>query len=74
MNFASPGDRQVKFLKSEKRNKNKYLHLVRDQKTMEHEGDGDTNCNWCTLNNPQKIGQCTWKLRNQRISRGHPKQ
>ena len=22
---------------------------------MEHEGDGDTNCNWCTWNNPQVL-------------------
>ena len=29
---------------------------------MEHEGDGDTNCNWCTWNNPQKIGKETKEL------------
>ena len=24
---------------------------------MEHEGDGDTNCGWCTWDNPQKTGK-----------------
>ena len=43
---------------------------------MEHEGDSDTNCNWCTWNNPQRtdkeirrlkirgqvseVGDCSW--------------
>ena len=26
---------------------------------MEHESDGDTNCNWRTWNNPQKTGKRT---------------
>ena len=29
---------------------------------MEHEGDGDTNSNWCTLNNPQRFGNGTRNL------------
>ena len=34
---------------------------------MEHEGDGDTNCNWCTLNNPQRLdkGNGNLKIRGQ---------
>ena len=24
---------------------------------MEHEDDGDTNCNWCIWNNSQRIGK-----------------
>ena len=24
---------------------------------MEHEGDGDTSCNWCTWNNPKRINK-----------------
>ena len=37
---------KVKFKESEK--KDKYLDLARElKKTMEHEGNGDTNCNWC---------------------------
>ena len=35
---------------------------------MEHEGDGDTNCNWCTWNYPQRIDKETGGLRNQRTS------
>ena len=33
---------------------------------MEHEGDGDTNCNWCTQNNPQRIDKETERLKNKR--------
>ena len=32
---------------------------------MEHKGDGDTNRNWCTWNDPQRLGKRTkktWKL------------
>ena len=39
---------------------------------MEHESDGDTNCNKCTWNNPQKIGKGTGRLRNQKASRDPP--
>ena len=39
---------------------------------MEHEGDGDTNCNWCARNNPQKLCQENGRLRNQRTSGDHP--
>ena len=35
-------------------------------KTMEHEGDGDTNCNWCTWNNPQRIYKRTGRLKKRR--------
>ncbi len=31
---------------------------------MEHETDGDTNCNCCARNNPQKFGNETRKHRN----------
>ena len=33
---------------------------------MEHEGDYDTNCGWCTLSNPQRIGKETGRLGNKR--------
>ena len=39
---------------------------------MEHESDGDDNYNWCTWNNPQRIGTGTGRLRNQRTSEDHP--
>ena len=38
---------------------------------MDHEGDGDTSCNWCTWNNPQRIDKGTRRHRNQRTSRDH---
>ena len=40
VNFAVPEDHRVKIEENKKRIK----------KAMEHEGDGDTNCNWCTWN------------------------
>ena len=39
---------------------------------MEHESDGETNCNWCILNNPPKISTGTETLRNKRKSGDHP--
>ena len=39
---------------------------------MEYEGDSDTNGNWLTWNNPQKIGKGTRKLGNKRKSEDHP--
>ena len=31
---------------------------------MEHEDNGDTNCNWCTWKNPQRIDKGTGRLGN----------
>ena len=39
---------------------------------MEHESDGDTNCNWSIGNNPQGIGKGTRRPGNKRTSRDHP--
>ena len=38
----------------------------------EEDVDGDTNGNWCTWNDPQKIRKETEKLGNKRTSRDHP--
>ena len=38
---------------------------------MEHEGDGDTNCNWYTWNNPQMIGKGAGRVGNQRMSQDY---
>ena len=38
---------------------------------MVHEGDGDTNCNWSTGNNPQGIGKGTRRPGNKTTSRNH---
>ena len=46
----------------ESENRDKYLDLARElNKTMEHEGEGDINCNWCARYNVQRIGKETWK-------------
>ena len=48
--------------KKESETKDKYLDLARKlKKTMEQEGDGDTNYGWCTWDNPQSIGKRDWK-------------
>ena len=39
---------------------------------MEHEGDDDTNCNWCARNNPQKDGKGTGRLGDKRTSGDYP--
>ena len=44
--FAIPADHRIKLKEYEK--KNKYLDLAYElKKTMEHEGDDYTNCDWC---------------------------
>ena len=39
---------------------------------MEHKGDGEDNCNWCTRNNLKRIGKGTGGLGNKRTSGDHP--
>ena len=68
MDFAFLADHRVKLKESKKRDK--YLDLAKElKKTMEHENDGDTNCDWCTQYNHQRIGT---GLGNKRISEDHP--
>ena len=56
----------MKLKESEKRGK--YLDLARElKKTMEHEGDDDTNFNCCTWNNPQIVAKWTGRLGKKRI-------
>ena len=50
---------QVSTEKSKK--KDKYLDLARElKKTMEHESDGNTCCNWCIWYSHQRIGKGPW--------------
>ena len=42
------------------------IPLRTKNKTMEHEGDGDTKCSLWAWNNPQMFGKGTGRLRNQR--------
>ena len=46
VDFAVPANHRIKLKECEK--KDKYLDLARElKKTMEDEGDNDTNCDWC---------------------------
>ena len=46
VDFAVPAEHRIKLKECEKRHK--YLDLARElKKTMEHEGDNYTNCDWC---------------------------
>ena len=38
----------------------------------EHEGDGDSNYNWCSRYSHQSIGTGTGGLGNKRTNRDHP--
>ena len=49
VDFAVPTDHRVKLIENEKRE-------ITEKKTMEHESDNDTNCNWCAQYNHQRIG------------------
>ena len=53
VNFAVPTDQRVKLKESEK--KDKYLDLARELKTVEHERDDYTKCNWCSWYSHQMI-------------------
>ena len=70
VDFPVPVDHRVKIEENKKRDK--YLDLARELKTTEPEGDGDTNCNPCTWNNPQTISKRTGRLGNQKASGNHP--
>ena len=34
--------------------------------------ESDTNCNWCSLHNPQRVVKGTGRLGNKRTSGDHP--
>ena len=69
--FCHIGRRQSK---NKSKRKERYVfrpfHRIK-KKTMEHELDSDTNCNWYAWNNPQRLGKGTGRLRNQRTSGDH---
>ena len=47
MDIAVTTDHRIKLKESEKKDKHQDF-ARRDEKTMKHERDGDTNCNWCS--------------------------
>ena len=55
-----------------KRSKKKKKRKKRKEKSKAHEGDNDTNCNYCTWNNPQKIDNVTRKFGNKRTNEDQP--
>ena len=67
MNFAVPANHKVKLRESKKRDKQ--LDIAREMKEIiEHERDGDTNCNWCTQYSHQRFGIRTRGLGNKRTN------
>ena len=70
MDLSILTDHRLKLKENEKRDK--YADLARElHKTMKHKDDGDTNCNWCTWNNPERIGNRTERHGKKRMSGGH---
>ena len=59
-------------LKTNESEKDKYLDLAREHKTMEHEGDGDISCGLSNRNKLQWIGKATGRLGNKETSEDHP--
>ena len=54
MNLAVPANNRVKV--KESKNRYKYLDLARElKKTVVHESNGDSNCNWCSWYSQQSI-------------------
>ena len=71
MDFAVPADHRVKLKESKKRYK--YVDLAREPKrTMGHENNDDTNCNWRTRYTHKRIGKETGGLGNKKTSEDHP--
>ena len=48
-----------------------YLDLARELK-LEPEGGVNTNCNWCSRNDPQRLGKEVRSVGNWRTNGGHP--
>ena len=69
--LCCPSSLQSKIEKKEK--KYKYLELARElKKTVEHDNEGVTNCNWCSWFSHQRIGTGTGGLGNKKTSGEHP--
>ena len=67
MDFDVPAGHRIKLKESEK--KDKYLDLARElKKTVEHESESYTDCNWYSWYRHQTIGKRTSGLGNKRAS------
>ena len=70
VNFAVPVDHRVKLIESE--NNDKYFNHARElKKTVEHESDVYTNCNWCSWCTHRRIKKGAGGLGNEGM-RGDP--
>ena len=70
VDFAVPTDHRIKPKECEK--KDKYLDLARElKKTMEHEGDNYTICDWCFWHSNSRIIKGTGGLGIWRTSGDH---
>ena len=70
MDYAVPADHKIKLKENKKRCK--YEDLARElKKTLEHESDGDTNCNWRTRYSDKRIGKGAGRIVNKRTSGDH---
>ena len=73
MDFAVLAKHRVKIKENQKRVKYRDFarKLKKQNKPMEHKGDIDIDCNWCAWNNPQRLGEGTGRIWNQRVSGDH---
>ena len=70
VDFAVPADHRINLQESKK--KNKYLDLARElKKTIEHEGDNYTNCDWYFWYSHQRIIKGSRGLGGWRTSGDH---
>ena len=71
VDITVPADPKLKLKESEK--KDKYLDLAGElKKTVEHESDFYTNCNWCFWYSHRRIIKGTGGVENKRTSGDHP--
>ena len=70
VDFAVPENHRMKTKENEKREN--YLYIARELKTVEHESNGDTICNWLVLNGTQELGKRTGRIEHRRTNEDHP--
>ena len=71
MDFAISAEHGVKLKEREKKDKY-YDFAMKMKKNVEHESDGDTNCNWCSWYSNQRTGRRTGTFENKRTSGDNP--
>ena len=56
MRFAISADQRVN-IKVSKKKRQVLRPCSRIKKAVEHESDGDTDCNWCARKGPHRLGK-----------------